>query len=74
MRATKSANNILRLRTRLNALGICPEKRVGIGQDVVFALSFTPAEASEEHQSGGGPSVACATVILARTPRDIPVQ
>ena len=34
---------------RLNALGIYPEKRVGIGHYVVFALSFPPAEASEEH-------------------------
>ena len=26
-----------------------PEKRVGIGQDMVFAFSLPPAEASEEH-------------------------
>ena len=34
---------------RLNAFGICPEKRVGKGQDVVFAFSLPPAEESEEN-------------------------
>ena len=47
MRATKPANNTSAYR-RLNALGICPEKRVSIGQDAVVALSFPSAEASEE--------------------------
>ena len=32
-----------------NALGICPQKRVGIGQDVVFVFSLPSAEASEDH-------------------------
>ena len=50
MRATKPANKYpSSAYRRLYALGICPENRVGIGQDVVFALSFPPAEASEEH-------------------------
>ena len=55
MRATKPANNISSAFRRLNALGICPEKYVGIGQDVVFELSFPPAEASEEHLVVGLP-------------------
>ena len=56
---------------RLNALEICPEKRVGIGRDVVFALSFPPAEASEEHLVVDFPQPV--VVSLARAPRDTPV-
>ena len=50
MRATKAREQYPSFAyRRLNALGVCPEKRVGIGQDVVFAVSFPPAEVSEEH-------------------------
>ena len=56
MRATKQQYPSSTYR-RLNALGICPEKRIGIGQDVVFALSFPPAERGIGGASGGGPYV-----------------